>query len=363
MSQGWIVGLMSGTSLDGIDAALIRTDGERVFEHGPALTQAYDAEFRQALRGLLGGQGPVAEVERALTERHAAAVEALLDEAGLERSAVELVGFHGQTILHEPEERRTWQIGDGALLARLLGIPVANDFRSADVAAGGEGAPLVPIYHQALARDLAKPLAVLNIGGVSNVTWIGLGAEDLGACDCGPGNALIDDWMLERSGVPYDEDGRLALSGRAHLDLVKRALQHSYFSRALPKSLDRDAFKVEGLRGLDPADGAATLTAFTAAAVAAVVPLLPAPPKRWLVTGGGRHNPAVMAALAAQLAQPVDPVEAVGWNGDVLEAEAFAFLAARARRGLPLTYPGTTGVPAPLSGGQLHSPGKKDAAI
>ncbi len=356
MSAGWIVGLMSGTSLDGIDAAMIRTDGSRVFEHGPAITQPYDAAFRQDLRNLLGGTEPVAEVERELTERHGAAVDALLKAAGLARSAVDLVGFHGQTIAHNPEAGSTRQIGDGALLASLLGIPVVNDFRSADVAAGGEGAPLVPVYHQALARSLSKPLAVLNIGGVSNVTWIGEGAEDLVACDCGPGNALIDDWMLSRLGQPCDKEGRAALSGKAQGEVVEKALQHPYFTRALPKSLDRDAFRVEGLERLGPEDGAATLTAFTAAAVAAVVPLLPAPPARWLVTGGGRHNPAIMAALARSLGQGVEPVEEVGWDGDALEAEAFAFLAARVRRGLPLTFPGTTGVGAPLRGGRLHPP-------
>ncbi len=357
MQADWIVGLMSGTSLDGIDAALLLSDGTAVLERGANLTLPYDAAFRERLRCCFGGKGAIAEVERDLTERHAAAVEALLAKAGLKRSAIGLIGFHGQTILHAPEERRTWQIGDGALLARLSGIPVAYDFRSADVRAGGEGAPLVPVYQQALARGLAQPLAVLNIGGVSNVTWIGEAPEALLACDCGPGNALLDDWLLQRCGRPYDAEGALARAGRVQEDLVARALSHPYFARPLPKSLDRDAFALPDLEALSAEDGAASLTAFTAAAVAAVSPLLPAPPQRWLVTGGGRRNPATMQALSERLAQPVEPVEAVGWDGDALEAEAFAFLAARVRAGLPLTFPGTTGARQPLAGGCLARPG------
>ncbi len=362
MQADWIVGLMSGTSLDGIDAALLLTDGRQVFEQGPALTRSYDPAFRERLRGCFGGRGTIAEVERELTERHAEAVEALLAEAGLPRGAVGLIGFHGQTILHAPEARRTWQIGDGALLAELTGIPVAFDFRSADVAAGGEGAPLVPVYQQALASALEKPLAVLNIGGVSNVTWIGPDETELLACDCGPGNALLDDWMLARCGRPYDAEGALARAGRVREDLLAAAMAHPYFGRPLPKSLDRDAFRLEGLEGLSPEAGAATLTAFTAAAVAAVLSLLPSPPRRWLVTGGGRLNPAMMEELARRLGRPVEPVEAVGWNGDALEAQAFAFLAARVRGGLPLTFPGTTGVAQPMTGGRLASLAGRAAA-
>ncbi|MBC6405927.1 MAG: anhydro-N-acetylmuramic acid kinase [Rhodospirillales bacterium] len=345
---------MSGTSLDGIDAALIRSDGQSVFERGSALTQPYDLAFRERLRGLLGGSGPVAEVECELTERHAAAVEALLSTAGLSRDAVSLVGFHGQTILHAPDKRRTWQIGDGPLLARLLGISVVNDFRTADVAAGGEGAPLVPVYQQALAHALAKPLAVLNIGGVSNVTWIGAEAGQLLACDCGPGNALLDDWMRLRAGQPFDDGGRAAATGDVDVDMLAGAMAHPYFTRKPPKSLDRDAFQPEGLEALSLEDGAASLVAFTVEAIRAVVPLLPTAPRRWLVTGGGRKNPAIMAALTAALSAPVGPVETVGWDGDAMEAEAFAFLAARALAELPLTFPGTTGVSAPQTGGRLH---------
>lgn len=356
MQADWIIGLMSGTSLDGIDAALLRSDGVRVLERGPNITLPYDEAFRQRLRGCLGGKGPWQDVERELTERHAMAVEALLQKAGMQRQRLSLIGFHGQTILHAPEKRRTWQIGDGGLLAQLTGTHVAYDFRSADVAAGGEGAPLVPVYQQALAHKVTKPVAVLNIGGVSNVTWIGAGLEDLLACDCGPGNALLDDWILARCGQRFDAEGAMARAGRVHAEVLAAALSHPYFARPAPKSLDRDAFRLPGLEALSPEDGAATLTAFTAAAVAAVLPLLPAPPQRWVVTGGGRHNPALMQALAERLPQSVEPVEILGWDGDALEAEAFAFLAARVRAGLPLTFPGTTGVTEPLPGGRLADP-------
>lgn len=360
LSERWIVGLMSGTSLDGVDAALLRSDGERVLGIGPSLTFAYDPEFRAALRACLGGRrndpDAVAAVEAELTQRHAAAVDALLEVGGLPRSAVGLVGFHGQTLLHAPQRRHTWQIGDGASLARQLGLPVVNDFRSADVAEGGQGAPLVPVFHRALAGGLERPLALLNIGGVANVTWIGPGEADLLACDTGPGNALLDDWILRHTGEALDWNGGLSTAGRVRQDLLERLLAHPFFAEPPPKSLDRDAFDVALLERLPVEDGAATLAAFTVDAVARIVPLLPTPPRRWLVCGGGRHNRALMRGLAERLGVPVEPVEVLGWNGDALEAQAFAFLAARSVRGLPLSYPGTTGVPRPMPGGRLHLP-------
>ncbi len=352
-----VIGLMSGTSLDGVDAALIETDGERIAGFGPRLTLPYDAALRSDLRRLLAlapglaADDPVlAGVEARLTARHAEAVAALGE-------AADLVGFHGQTILHAPAERRTWQIGDAAALARLTGMAVAHDFRTADVAAGGEGAPLAPVFHAALAARLPRPLAVLNIGGVANVTWIGADG-DFTACDTGPGNGPLDDWAMRHAGTTFDRDGALARSGRADAAVLARLLAHPYFARPAPKSLDRLAFSAllaaSGLAALAPPDGAATLTAFIAAAVAATA--IPQPPRRWLVTGGGRRNPAIMAALAAALPAPVEPVEAVGWDGDALEAQCFAFLAARVARGLPLSFPATTGTPAPLAGGRITPP-------
>jgi anhydro-N-acetylmuramic acid kinase len=360
----WTIGLMSGTSCDGIDAALLKTDGETVSDFGPTLGVAYDADFRARLKSCLGGQGPIADVEHELTERHAAAVMQLLSEAGMTAGDVAYLGFHGQTVLHAPRERRTWQIGEGALLARLTGIPVVNDFRKADVAAGGQGAPFVPAFHRALAIGLEKPLAVLNIGGVANVTWIGHpgidGGDQILAFDTGPGNAMIDDWMLKHVGKPVDLHGALAQAGLVDEAAVARFLAHRFFALPAPKSLDRDDFRQFVLQsvlgGLNAADGAATLTAITAAAVAAARAHFPKPAVRWLVTGGGRLNPTLMDELRRRLQAPVDPVEAVGWNGDALEAQAFAYLAVRSVRGLPLSFPTTTGVPQPMTGGKLHRP-------
>jgi anhydro-N-acetylmuramic acid kinase len=352
----WALGLMSGTSMDGIDAALLRTDGRAVLATGASTTMAYDPAFRARLRGVLRGRGPVAAVERELTAKHAEVVRRLLDLAGMTPSAIAYIGLHGQTIDHAPAERRTWQIGDGALLARESAITVISDFRSRDVAEGGEGAPLAPLYHAALARRLERPLAVLNVGGVSNVTWIGAGEMEVLAFDCGPGNAMIDDWVAKHTGSPFDRDGALAMQGRVDETILARLLENPYFTRSAPKSLDRDHFDPSPVEDLAVADGAATLTAFTAAAVQRGLSIMPAPPGRWLVSGGGRHNSAIMAALAARLPGDVEPVEAVGWDGDALEAQAFAYLAVRVARGLPTSLPSTTGVPRATSGGRIDTP-------
>ncbi|HEY3916146.1 MAG TPA: anhydro-N-acetylmuramic acid kinase [Stellaceae bacterium] len=349
------IGLMSGTSLDGIDVAFIESDGESRVTTGPWLTVPYEPALREALRATLGGKGPTDEVGRRLTEAHAAAIRRLIERHGI--AGVELIGFHGHTILHEPAQRRTWQLGDGALLARLAGVDVVGDFRSADVAAGGEGAPFAPVYHAALSATLERPLAVVNIGGVANVTWIGEAPGALLAFDTGPGNALIDDWVRARTGAAADYDGALAAAGKIDEAQVARFLQHPYFARQPPKSLDRDEFTAFALDGLSTADGAATLAAITAAAIAKAQVHFPAPPRRYLMTGGGRHNPVLMQMLASRLALPVAPVEAVGWEGDAIEAQAFAYLALRARAGLPLSFPGTTGVPKPLTGGVLFRAG------
>ncbi len=344
------IGLMSGTSLDGIDVAFIETDGRDRVIPGPAITLPYSQEFREQLRSVLGGVGPVGEVERELTDLHADAVEQFLRDHPM--APVDLVGFHGHTILHRPAERRTWQIGDGAELAKRLGIDVVADFRSADVAAGGQGAPLAPLLHAALAAGLTKPLAVLNIGGVANVTWIGDGAQIL-AFDTGPGNALIDDWVRRCTGAVADFDGARARAGRVSAAAVEDFLANPFFDRPPPKSLDRDDFQDASPTGLSPEDGAATLTEMTAAAAAAANRHFPAPAREWLVTGGGRHNPALMEALRRRLGVSVRPVEAVGWDGDALEAQAFAYLAVRSILGLALSLPSTTGVAQPICGGRL----------
>jgi anhydro-N-acetylmuramic acid kinase len=348
---------MSGTSLDGIDVAALATDGRRHVVAGPALTVPYPDAFRERLRAVLGAVGPSAEiaaVETELTRLHAEAIARFREHHP--EITIDLVGFHGHTILHRPAERWTWQIGDGALLARLTGVDVVADFRSADVAAGGEGAPLAPLYHAALAAGRRKPVAVLNLGGVGNVTWIGPGGGDGGddilAFDTGPGNALIDDWVRHHTGRTADLDGVLALAGRADARHVARFLEHPYFARTPPKSLDRDDFRDAMPDGLAIADGAATLTEMSAAAVAAASRHFPATPREWLICGGGRRNPALMAALARVLDAPVRPVEAAGWDGDALEAEAFAYLAVRSVLGLPASLPSTTGAPHPVCGGR-----------
>jgi len=350
------IGLMSGTSMDGIDAALLRTDGEALATPLAARTFPYPPAFRRRLDALVrGGRDDAAEcaaVERELTELHARAVRELLHGTG---ARPELIGFHGHTVLHRPEEGRSWQLGDGKLLAQLAGCPVVWGFRNADLAAGGQGAPLAPVYHACLAGPLGKPVAIVNIGGVSNLTWIGEEKELL-AFDVGPGNAPIDDWALRHTGHPIDEDGRLAAGGEADAARIAAALAHPFFDRSPPKSLDRLDFSAEIANGLSPEDGAATLTAFTAAAIARAAVWLPAPPGRWLVTGGGRRNPVLMAMLAERLEERVEPIEAIGADGDALEAQCFAYLALRVLRGLPTSFPGTTGVPHPVCGGRIARP-------
>ena len=351
-----VVGLMSGTSLDGVDAALIETDGESVGRRGPALSIAYPPSLRRRLRDLLdraAGLDPddaeLRDVERALTLAHVDAVRAVLARAGRD---ADLIGFHGQTILHAPERRLTWQIGDAALLSRCTGLPVVHDFRGDDVGAGGQGAPLAPLYHAALLGRQAGPVAVLNIGGVANLTLVD-GDGGVLACDTGPGNALLDDWAERHTGIPCDRDGRLALAGRVDHAVLEALLADPFFRRPPPKSLDRLGFAgaLAAVSGLGPEDGAATLAAFTVEAVRRTP--LPDMPLAWHVCGGGRHNPALMDGLRRALNVPVEPVDRLGWDGDALEAECFGFLAVRSLRGLPLSCPTTTGVPQPLGGGRL----------
>jgi anhydro-N-acetylmuramic acid kinase len=362
-----VIGLMSGTSLDGVDAALLETDGEDVAVPGPALGIPYDAETRAMLREALEEAKSVAagapvpysirDAERRLTEAHAEAVKALLKKAGLRAPDVSLIGFHGQTILHRPAQRWTWQIGDGALLAQLAGIDVVNDFRSADVKAGGQGAPLVPLYHAVLARNSKKatlnpPLVFVNIGGVANVTYIN--GDDVLAFDTGPGNAPIDDWAHEHTRKPVDEDGALARKGRVNDRALADMLDDAFFEKIPPKSLDRLDFGIDAVKGLSPEDGAATLTAFTAASIARAREHFSDLPTTWIVCGGGRHNPVLMAEIRSRVNAPVLAAEDAGWNGDFIEAEAFAYLAARSVKGLPLSLPTTTGVARPMTGGKLH---------
>lgn len=353
------IGLMSGTSMDGIDVAVIDTDGEAVKRRGAFASYPYEAGLRKRVQAEAGRKpepgDALAAVVRDITDAHAEAVEDFMGRAGLSPHDVDVVGFHGQTVFHDPGNGITVQLGDGQRLAAKLGIPVVCDFRSADVAAGGEGAPFAPLYHAALAKPLQPPVCVLNLGGVGNLTWI---SPDGGivAFDTGPANALVDDWVLAQTGKPMDEDGRISRKGRVNEDALADLLADDYFDQPYPKSLDRDHFDPSPVMGLSLEDGAATLVAFSAHAVARAQAMLPALPERWLVTGGGRHNPVLMAALRSALDRPVEPVEAVGWSGDAMEAQAFAYLAVRSMYDLPLSLPSTTGVTEPMRGGVLFRP-------
>lgn len=347
------IGLMSGTSMDGVDAALIETDGSSVFRRGGFVSLPYNATMRSALAGTLGQRAAPLSVVTALTDAHVAAIKMLISETGISSENVDVIGFHGHTIFHQPANRITVQIGDGDALARQVGVDVVCDFRGADVASGGQGAPFAPLYHAALSRDLDRPLSVLNVGGIANVTWIG--ADDaLMAFDTGPGNGLLDDWVSSHGLGDMDRDGAISAGGQADAAVLAQLMAMPYFAAPPPKSLDRLDFALDAVRGLSAADGAATLAAFTAEAVARALEFLPEAPRRWLVCGGGRHNPTLMALLQQVLQAPVEPVEAVGWRGDAIEAEAFAFLAVRSLLNLPLSVPGTTGVAAPMPGGVLH---------
>lgn len=353
------IGLMSGTSLDGIDVALVETDGMDYVVPLGSHYLPYDEETRSQIRDVFGRMKISPETqtaERSLTLLHAQAVNEFLAKENLSPQEINLIGFHGQTIAHAPQEKFTWQLGDGALLAAETGIDVINDFRSNDIKAGGEGAPLLPLYHRALLRttEITEPAVILNIGGVSNVTWIGIGPEDILAFDTGPGNALIDDTMLKRTGEPFDRDGQLARQGVVRQLMVDLWMNHDFFMRQPPKSLDRNAWNVKNADNLPTKDALATLTYFTVRANIKAREFFPVQPETWYVTGGGRRNPVIMQSLQMGLGLPVKPVEDLGWNGDALEAEGFAYLGVRSMLELPISLPTTTGVAKPLSGGVLY---------
>jgi anhydro-N-acetylmuramic acid kinase len=351
---------MSGTSLDGVDAAVIDTDGVTLFGFGPSEYRPYTSE-EQAILSTHLGRWPADGVSDAAEIVEAAHLDIMRPFEG-----IDIAGFHGQTLAHDPKGRGTHQCGDGARLAQALGYPVAWDFRSHDVAMGGQGAPLAPFYHFALAKWMGAdaPLAFLNLGGVGNLTWVDPACNDpadtgaLLAFDTGPANAPMNDLMMARRGAPYDAEGGLAATGTADSDLLARFAELPYFSQSAPKSLDRDAFSewAQDVAALADADALATLAAAVVDSVYFAMALCPSPPAQVLVTGGGRRNKTLMAGLARALDCPVKPVEAVGLNGDMLEAQAFAYLAVRAARGLPLSSPQTTGVPHPVSGGLIATP-------
>jgi anhydro-N-acetylmuramic acid kinase len=368
------IGLMSGTSMDGIDVAALRSDGETRAETGPGLFVPYSAPFRRKLAGALDTAksinkreerpGDLAEIEAAITEHHAVAVKAFLASAPAEWKKPELVGFHGQTVLHRPQIGLTVQLGDGPMLAGLTGLPVIYDMRANDMKLGGQGAPLVPAYHAALARSLPPaladryPMVFVNIGGLSNIPFVPEAGDPV-AFDTGPGNTLIDQWVAAHGGVPFDADGAIAREGQIAGPVVRRYLENPFFGRPGPKSLDRNDFTLDAAAGLELADGARTLAAVTAEAILKSAEHLPEQPKLWILCGGGRRNPHIVADMKAGAGDAVVVLaEDAGLAGDFTEAEAWAFLAIRSQRGLPLTWPTTTGCREPATGGVLARPGR-----
>lgn len=353
------IGFMSGTSLDGIDVALIKTDGESVVERGPSATYAYDQEQQEILRQALAdalviterGQRPgqLLETEKLLSSWHAIAIQQFLEKNSLTHSNIDVIGFHGQTVIHKPDQHLTVQLGDGQYLANATKIQVVYDMRAADVEAGGQGAPLVPAYHRALAKE--TPVAFVNVGGVGNVTHIAPDGH-LNAFDTGPGNALINDWMKKHGGFDFDDSGKTASRGTISVPHLKAALNSEYFTKRPPKSLDRNSFAHLDFTDLNLEDGAATLTAFTAHSIARAAHWFHEAPKAWVICGGGRHNETLMQMLR-EIMPNVQIAEEQGFNGDSMEAEAWAYLAVRSLRGLPITFPGTTGVKHEMTGGVL----------
>ncbi|EHK56493.1 anhydro-N-acetylmuramic acid kinase [Allomesorhizobium alhagi] len=370
------IGLMSGTSMDGIDIAFVRTDGENRIVAGPSMFVPYDAAFRRRIEAALetakaivrreDRPGDLAELETEISLRHARAVEAFLKSEEGHWGRPDVIGFHGQTVLHRPATGVTVQLGDGALLARETGIPVVYDMRANDMAHGGQGAPLVPAYHAALARSLPKPFAgkfpvvFINIGGISNVTYVPAQGAPV-AFDTGPGNTLIDQWVSREGGVPFDAGGAIASEGGVVSDVVGRYLENPFFEKSGPKSLDRNDFTLDLARGLELSDGARTLAAVSAEAILKSAEHVPEKPKLWIVCGGGRKNPHIVGDLrsgAERVGAQVIVAEDAGLDGDATEAEAWAYLAVRSLKGLPLTFPTTTGCREPVSGGVLAEPQK-----
>ncbi len=371
MEPVWAVGLMTGTVLDGnIDVAMVKTDGERIAEFGPYELMPY----RTDIRGLLfdtfeaakqwNFEGPEPELfrkaEALVTEAQADAVNAFLAKHGFRASGIAAVGFHGQTVLHAPprggKRGRTRQLGDGAGMAEIVGTRVVYDFRSADMEAGGQGAPLAPVYHRALLDRIGagSDTAILNLGGVANITWCD--GERMAAFDTGPANAPVNDWVRNHGAGDMDIDGKIAASGTVDEARLAELLGHDYLTAPYPKSLDRFSFLASMAEGCSIEDGAALLTAFSAGAVGKALDLLPVRPKRLVVCGGGRRNPTLMREIGQRAGVEAVSAESVGLRGDAVEAECFAYLAVRSLRGLPISFPTTTGAPEPMTGGVIAEP-------
>jgi len=366
MSQNKVytaIGLMSGTSLDGIDLALVKTDGMDMTELVASQLFEYDEEAQKAIRSAFGARHKsdiTDKAEALLTHAHIKAVQEFMSRRD---DRVDVIGFHGQTILHDPSQKFTWQIGDSAKLAEATAIDVIGDMRQADVKAGGQGAPLLPICHRAFATHIEKPIAILNLGGVGNITWLGSERTDILAFDTGPANALIDDLVKEKTGRRYDSDGCLAKAGKPRQEMIDDWLTHEYFKKPVPKSLDRDEWEVRRAYDLDLEDAVATLAEFTVQSILQSLTQLPDKPHGLYVAGGGRHNKYMMERLNAALDYAVEPVETLGWDGDMLEAQGFGYMAIRSLLGLSITLPSTTGISEPMTGGVLYKAPQNQAAV
>lgn len=349
------IGLMSGTSLDGIDAALIETDGQGYvalidFEFMP-----YADELAMRLRacfGLREMNDEVASIAQEMTRAHVTLVRSLLQQ----NDGIDLIGFHGQTLTHDPSQNFTWQIGDGAMIASELGVETVANFRENDVSHGGQGAPLLPLYHAAIAKNKnMRNVLFLNIGGVSNITFIGENDDEMVAFDCGAGNALMDDYIMARMEQKFDKDGNVAAAGLVDKSFLSELLGHGFFTEKPPKSLDRNAWNIAQAYSLSTEDAMATLLEFTAQGVLKALDHLPRRPDVIFACGGGRKNITLMQRIANVCQVRVQPVENLGFDGDAIEAQGFAYLAVRSKLGLPITLPKTTGVPEPLTGGTLYA--------
>jgi anhydro-N-acetylmuramic acid kinase len=358
------LGAMTGTSMDAIDLALVETDGRKTLSFGPRASYPFSDADRALLREAVAAArtlnrrderpGPLAQAEVLVTRRHLEAVERFLADHRLSPASIDLIGFHGQTVLHRPEKGLTVQLGDGAALARQAGIDVVYDLRAADIEKGGQGAPLVPVFHCALAESsgVDAPMLFVNIGGVANVTFCAPGEPPL-ACDVGPGNALLDDLLLARTGQAMDEGGAAARAGRVDEAALAALLANPWFTKKPPKSLDRNAFDASAVAGLSLEDAAATLVAFTTEGILSALSLIPRQPEMMVLCGGGARNPALVEDICARASCPVKRAEDFGWDSQAIEAQAFAYLAVRSAKGLPLTFPGATGVREPATGGKL----------
>lgn len=350
------IGLMSGTSMDGIDAAIIETDGINVTNNNQSISLPYTDDIRSQIKQAIINKSADSELEDELTKLNAKAVGQLINKYNLTEQQIDVIGYHGQTIFHDAANKKTIQVGNGRLLSQLTGINVVNDFRSNDVKNGGQGAPFAPLYHASLVKEQKLPAAIINIGGVGNISWIG--DDNIIAFDTGPGNALIDDLIYEKTGKYFDKNGELASKGRVHNDIVDELMQNPFFDAKPPKSLDRQDFSSNLIKDLSTEDAAATLTAFTVASIAKAFEHVPQVPDNIYITGGGRHNGFMMELLAKETGKAIGSIEELGTDGDMVEAQAFAFLAVRSLYNMPLSLPSTTGVKTPLTGGVFYERSK-----